>query len=175
MICVNLSINIFRPVFPMEMERRLTTFLFACISSRFPISAACLGFCWSASRRISVREMECLANTATSKSCLHYSQSKLGGLSASCQKYVTPGSGEFELFSSARSAMLKTCVSTAFRVRNGIRVQTVFLNYILSYGNGANFATLDVFGRLLLNTYFQTIVFLQYCVNMRLASTTVPF
>ena len=33
------------------------------------------------------------------------------------------------------------------------------MNVILGYGNGANFATLDLFGRLLLNTYFQTIVF----------------
>ena len=49
------------------------------------------------------------------------------------------------------------------------------LNDILSYGNGANFATLDVFGRLLLNTYFHTIVFLQYCVNKRLASNTLLF
>ena len=40
-------------------------------------------------------------------------------------------------------------------------LQDCILNDIHCYGNGANFATFDVFGRLLLNTWFHTIVFLQ--------------
>ena len=46
------------------------------------------------------------------------------------------------------------------------------MNDILSYGNGANFATLVTFGRLSSNTYFHTIVFYSNSVNMNLASIT---
>ena len=75
----NLSISIFLPVFPIDMYSRLTSFLLAGTSSKFPITAATLGFCWSASRRSSVVDIECLDRTASSKSCTHCFQSYPGG------------------------------------------------------------------------------------------------
>ena len=56
------------------------------------------------------------------------------------------------------------CYRPACQLQFGIEENSdanCIMNDILRNGNGANFATSVTFGRLLSNTYFHTIVFLQ--------------
>ena len=64
----HLTINMFRPVFSIDMYNWLTIFLVAGISFKIPVMAATLGFCWPTSRKGSDMETVSRSNAATLKS-----------------------------------------------------------------------------------------------------------
>ena len=86
----NLSLNCFLAASQSDRYNTLTTFLLAGSSSKSPMSARTLGFCWVASLVSSVREIENFAITATWNKSTHLSHSIVGLELASCQKPGSP-------------------------------------------------------------------------------------
>ena len=86
----NLSLNCFLAASPSDRYNTLTTFLLADSSSKSPISARTLGFCWDVSLVNSVREIEYFAVTATWNKSTHLYHSIVGLNLASCQKTGGP-------------------------------------------------------------------------------------
>ena len=86
----NLSLNCFLAASPSDRYNTLTTFLLAGSSSKSPISARTLGFCWDASLVNSVREIEYFAINATWNKSTHLSHSIVGLELASYHKTGSP-------------------------------------------------------------------------------------